>query len=71
MIVLATDSSSWRCSFSCRACSSGRASPQGTAEHLKDRLLRLGLPFVVCALTVIHLAYYAISLRQHPAIGLF
>ena len=27
MIVLATDSSSWRCSSSCRDCSPGRASP--------------------------------------------
>jgi hypothetical protein len=34
-----------------------------------DRLLRLGLPFVICAFTVIPVAYYAISLRLHPEIG--
>src|SRR6266568_8051804 len=33
---------------------------------LRDRLLRLGLPFAIAALTVIPIAYYAISLRQHP-----
>ncbi|MBR0798201.1 acyltransferase [Bradyrhizobium jicamae] len=33
---------------------------------LRDRLLRLGLPFVVCAFTVIPLAYYAIALRATP-----
>jgi len=36
---------------------------------LADRLVRLGLPFVICAFTVIPLAYYAISLRHHPEIG--
>src|SRR5580698_9336757 len=35
-----------------------------TAVHLRDRMLRLGLPFVIAALTVIPLAYYAIALRQ-------
>jgi hypothetical protein len=34
-----------------------------------DRLLRLGLPFVIAAFTVMPIAYYAISLRQHPDIG--
>ncbi|MCA6124179.1 acyltransferase [Bradyrhizobium sp. WSM 1704] len=33
---------------------------------LRDRLLRLGLPFVVCAVTVIPLAYWAIELRHTP-----
>jgi len=33
-----------------------------------DRLLRLGLPFVIAAFTVIPLAYYAIALRQTPDI---
>src|ERR1700712_972294 len=42
---------------------------KGPLNHLSDRLLRLGLPFVICALIVIPIAYYAISLRQHPAIG--
>ncbi|WP_375414692.1 acyltransferase [uncultured Bradyrhizobium sp.] len=31
-----------------------------------DRLLRLGLPFLIAAFTVIPIAYYAIELRQHP-----
>jgi hypothetical protein len=42
---------------------------KGAANYLSDRLLRLGLPFLICALTVIPLAYYAISLRQHPEIS--
>jgi surface polysaccharide O-acyltransferase-like enzyme len=42
---------------------------KGPLNHLKDRLFRLGLPFVICALTVIPLAYYSFSLRQHPEIG--
>ena len=33
---------------------------------LRDRLLRLGLPFAIAALTVIPLAYYAIALRENP-----
>ena len=39
------------------------------AIFLRDRLLRLGLPFAIAALTVIPIAYYAISLRLHPEIG--
>src|ERR1700675_944732 len=41
------------------------------APHVfvRDRLLRLGLPFVICAFTVIPVAYYAIALRQQPDIG--
>ncbi|MEY9495500.1 hypothetical protein ABIF33_004520 [Bradyrhizobium elkanii] len=35
---------------------------------LRDRLLRLGLPFVICAVSVIPLAYYAIALRQTPGL---
>src|ERR1700754_810364 len=34
------------------------------AVHLHDRLLRLGLPFAIAAVTVIPIAYYAIALRQ-------
>ena len=33
---------------------------------LRDRLLRLGLPFAIAAFTVIPLAYYAIALRAEP-----
>jgi Acyltransferase family len=36
---------------------------------LRDRLLRLGLPFAIAAFTVIPIAYYAISLRLHPEVG--
>jgi surface polysaccharide O-acyltransferase-like enzyme len=42
---------------------------KGQLNYLKDRLFRLGLPFVICAFTVIPLAYYANSLRHHPEIG--
>jgi peptidoglycan/LPS O-acetylase OafA/YrhL len=41
-------------------------SRKSTATHLRDRLLRLGLPFAIAAVTVIPLAYYAIALRQDP-----
>ena len=33
---------------------------------LRDRLLRLGLPFAVAAFTIIPLAYYSFALRQQP-----
>src|SRR5712672_1620736 len=36
------------------------------ATFFRDRLLRLGLPFAVAALTIIPIAYYAIALRQTP-----
>ena len=39
---------------------------KGPLNYLRDRLLRLGLPFVICALTLIPIAYYAIALRQAP-----
>ena len=42
---------------------------KGPLNYLSDRLLRLGLPFVICAFTIIPMAYYAISLRQHPEVG--
>ena len=42
---------------------------KGPLDQLRDRLVRLGLPFVICAFTVIPIAYYAISLRQHPEVG--
>ena len=44
----------------------GHKSP---ATFLRDRLLRLGLPFAIAALTVIPIAYYAIALRQHPELS--
>jgi peptidoglycan/LPS O-acetylase OafA/YrhL len=40
-------------------------SRKSTATHLRDRLLRLGLPFAIAAFTVIPLAYYAIALRHN------
>jgi hypothetical protein len=36
---------------------------------LRDRLLRLGLPFAIAAFTVIPLAYYAIALRDDPGLS--
>jgi surface polysaccharide O-acyltransferase-like enzyme len=36
---------------------------------LRDRLLRLGLPFAVAAFTLIPIAYYAIALRHQPDLG--
>jgi surface polysaccharide O-acyltransferase-like enzyme len=36
---------------------------------LRDRLLRLGLPFAIAAFTLIPIAYYAIALRQQPDLG--
>jgi len=36
---------------------------------LRDRLLRLGLPFIIAAFTVIPLAYYAIALRANPELS--
>ena len=36
---------------------------------LRDRLLRLGLPFAICAFSIIPIAYYAIALRQQPELG--
>jgi len=70
MVVLATDSFFMAMFFflSGLFAWSGIAR-KGAANYLQDRLLRLGLPFVICALTVIPIAYYAISLRHHPEIG--
>jgi hypothetical protein len=42
---------------------------KGTGWFLRDRGWRLGLPFVVCALLLMPVAYYAVSLRYHPEIG--
>ncbi|WJR76130.1 acyltransferase [Bradyrhizobium sp. NP1] len=39
---------------------------KGVQKYLADRVLRLGLPFAICALTIIPIAYYAVSLRQSP-----
>lgn len=42
---------------------------KGPASYLRDRLIRLGLPFVIAALTIIPLAYYAIELRENPDVS--
>ena len=42
---------------------------KGPLSYLRDRLLRLGLPFVICAFTIIPIAYYAIALRQTPDVS--
>ena len=69
MIVLATDSFFMAMFFLL----SGLFAWPGLARkgpplYLQDRLLRLGLPFVICAFTIIPIAYYAISLRQEPEV---
>jgi hypothetical protein len=38
---------------------------KGTSLFLRERLLRLGLPFVVCTAILMPIAYYAIELRAH------
>jgi surface polysaccharide O-acyltransferase-like enzyme len=43
---------------------------KGTGWFLRDRLWRLGLPFAVCAVVLMPLAYYALSLRYHPEVSL-
>jgi acyltransferase-like protein len=42
---------------------------KGTGWFLRDRCWRLGLPFAVCALVLMPLAYYAVELRLHSEIG--
>ncbi len=42
---------------------------KGPLDYLRDRLLRLGLPFAICALTLIPIAYYAIALRETPDVS--
>ncbi|MEH2486716.1 acyltransferase family protein [Bradyrhizobium sp. AZCC 2230] len=70
MIVLATDSFFMAMFFflSGLFAWSGIAR-KGPASYLEDRVRRLGIPFVICAFTVIPVAYYAISLRLNPEIG--
>ncbi len=36
---------------------------------VRDRLLRLGVPFMIAAFTIIPIAYYAFEFRQHPEIS--
>jgi fucose 4-O-acetylase-like acetyltransferase len=43
---------------------------KGPLKYLYDRLIRLGVPFVSCAFTIIPLAYYAVALRQTPNLSL-
>ncbi|MBW7973099.1 acyltransferase [Bradyrhizobium sp. BR 10289] len=69
MVVLATDSFFMAMFFFL----SGLFTWPGIARKapsvfLRDRLLRLGLPFAIAAFTVIPLAYYAIALRADPAL---
>ena len=70
MIVLATDSFFMAMFFFLSGLfvwpGLGHKSP---GIFLRDRLLRLGLPFTVAALTIIPIAYYAIALRQQPDLG--
>src|SRR3979409_2813551 len=36
---------------------------KGPAKYLSDRLVRLGIPFAICAFTIIPIALYALALR--------
>ena len=67
MIVLATDSFFMAMFFFLSGLFTwpgiARKAPQ---VFVRDRLLRLGLPFAIAAFTVIPLAYYAIALRAEP-----
>jgi hypothetical protein len=66
MIVLATDSFFMAMFFFLSGLfvwpGLGRKSP---AVFLRERLLRLGLPFAIAAVTVIPIAYYALALQGH------
>ena len=42
---------------------------KGTGWFLRDRCWRLGLPFVICALILMPIAYYAVELRLHPEVS--
>jgi hypothetical protein len=42
---------------------------KGPFDYLRDRVTRLGLPFVICGFTIIPIAYYAISLRLSPEVS--
>src|SRR5947207_8368961 len=42
---------------------------KASQTFIRDRLLRLGLPFAIAAFTIIPVAYYAISLRHHPELA--
>src|SRR5229473_2465843 len=70
MVVLATDSFFMAMFFFLSGLfvwpSLAHKAPQ---TFLRDRLLRLGLPFVIAAFTIIPIAYYAIELRQHPDVS--
>jgi hypothetical protein len=42
---------------------------KGTGWFLRDRWWRLGLPFIICALILMPIAYYAVELRLHPDVS--
>jgi surface polysaccharide O-acyltransferase-like enzyme len=69
-IVLATDSFFMAMFFFLSGLfvwpSIGHKAPQ---IFVRDRLLRLGLPFAIAAFTIIPIAYYAVALRQQPDIS--
>jgi hypothetical protein len=70
MIVLATDSFFMAMFFFLSGLfvwpSLGHKAP---AKFIGDRLLRLGLPFAVAALTIIPIAYYALALQQGSTVS--
>jgi peptidoglycan/LPS O-acetylase OafA/YrhL len=70
MVVLATDSFFMAMFFFLSGLfvwpSLAHKAPQ---TFVRDRLVRLGLPFVIAAFTIIPIAYYAIEFRQHPDVS--
>ena len=42
---------------------------KSAGSFFRDRFLRLGLPFVIAAFTIIPIAYYALEVQQHPTTG--
>jgi hypothetical protein len=70
MVVIATDSFFLAMFFVLSGlCVWPRLVRKGPWRYLLDRPLRLGLPFAISALTIIPIAYYALSLRHQPEVS--
>lgn len=69
-VVLATDSFFMAAFFFLSGLFVWRGIERKTAPvYLRDRFMRLGLPFAIGALVLIPLAYYAPALRENPSLG--
>ena len=67
MVVLATDSFFMATFFFLSGLFVWPSLAHNTLQvYLRDRLIRLGLPFVIGVLTIIPVAYFAIELRRRP-----